>query len=456
MKIAVVDDEKIKRITLTDSLIMAGHEAASFEEPVSALEAVKAGGIDLVVTDLKLPVMSGMELLRRIKEHNPDLPVIVMTAYATVDTAVEAMKLGAYDYITKPFTSEELMLIIERLSEYRALLHENIELKRAISERYSFGNLIGKSKEMQNIYDLIESISTRDATVLIVGESGTGKELIAHAIHYNSLRKHRPLIKFSCAALTETLLLSELFGHEKGAFTGAVKERKGRFELADGGTIFLDDVDDIPLPMQTKLLRVLQEKEFERVGGTTTIKVDVRVIAATKVDLLERVREGRFREDLYYRFNVIPLKLPPLRGRKEDIPLLIEHFVDKYSKGEEDRKTFSSEALRLLMDYGWPGNVRELENMVERILAMTRNPVVEPSDLPDVVFDPGDLKRDIHFARILDSGDSFDEAVSAFEKRLITMAIKKAGGNRSEAARMLKLKRSTLQDKVVKYGIHTP
>ncbi len=452
MKIVVVEDEKIKRITLTDALLRAGHEVASYDDPLNAIEAIKEDNFDLVVTDLKLPHMDGLDLLKNLKAMRPEMPVIVMTAYATVDTAVKAMKLGAYDYITKPFSSEELLLIIERLKEYKALMDENKNLKKAISERYSFGNLVGKSKQMQEIYNVIEAISQREATVLIEGESGTGKELIAHAIHYNSPRKNKPLVKFSCAALTESLISSELFGHEKGAFTGAVKERKGRFELANGGTIFLDDVDDIPLPMQTKLLRVLQEREFERVGGTTTISVDVRVIAATKVDLLEKVKKGEFREDLYYRLNVIPLKLPPLRERAEDIPLLVEHFLNKYSKKDEKR-AFSREAMQVLMDYKWPGNIRELENMVERILALSKNEVITPSDLPDSLFESADLRRDLHLTSILDRGSSLEEAVANLEKRLITLAIERAGGNRSEAARMLKLKRSTLQDKIIKYAI---
>ncbi|MBI5683087.1 MAG: sigma-54-dependent Fis family transcriptional regulator [Deltaproteobacteria bacterium] len=453
MRILIIEDEKIKRITLTDALLKAGHEVSSFDNPSEALIAFNEGGFDVVVTDLRLPQMGGLDLVEKIKGIKPDTEVIVMTAYATVDTAVRAMKLGAYDYITKPFSSEELILILERLDKFKNVVRENIKLKAEITSRYSFNNIIGKGKEMQEIYDLIRTIAPRDTTTLIIGESGTGKELIAHAIHYNSLRKDKPLIKLSCATLTESLLESELFGHEKGAFTGAIKDKKGRFELAHEGTIFLDDVDDIPISMQPKLLRVLQEREFERVGGIKTIKVDVRIICATKRDLLTKVKDGAFREDLFYRLNVVPVKLPPLRERKEDIPLLCGHFLSKYCKPQESR-VFTNEAMKLMMDYDWPGNVRELENIVERVVAVSKKHEITLQDMPDTIVPSSQRVCDQHLVDVIDKDRSFDDIVIGLEKRLLSIALERSSGNKSEAARLLKMKRETLRDKIEKYGLN--
>ncbi|MBI5048849.1 MAG: sigma-54-dependent Fis family transcriptional regulator [Deltaproteobacteria bacterium] len=452
MKVLIVEDEKIKRITLTDALLKQGYAVLAMENPIEALNIFKEREFDVVITDIRLPHMDGLDFLKEIKTLKPETTAIVMTAYATIDTAIKAMKLGAYDYITKPFSSEELLLILERLKDFRRLVEENIKLKQEITERYSFGNIIGKSKKMRDVYELIKTVAPSDATTLIIGESGTGKELIANAIHYNSPRKDNPLIKFSCSALAETLLESELFGHEKGAFTGAVKERKGRFELANNGSIFLDDIDDIPLSMQTKLLRVLQEKEIERVGGTKTIKIDIRIICATKVDLLKLAKQGKFREDLYYRLNIVPIKLPPLRDRKEDIPLLVEYLLNKYSsKGE--KKTFCPEAMKLLINYDWPGNVRELENVVERVVTLTRSNDIRVEDLPDFLMTSPEKLCDRHLIDVMTEAVSFEAAIKDMEKRLLILAIEKAGGNKSEAARILKMKRETLRDKVEKYGI---
>lgn len=452
MKVLIVEDEKIKRITLSDALLKAGYGVKAFPEPMEALEVFKRDEFDVVVTDLRLPQMEGLDLLREIKSIRPATHVIIMTAYATVESAIKAMKMGAYDYITKPFSSEELILILERLKEFRQVLSENIRLKREITSRYSFDTLVGKSGAMQRVYNLIETVAPRDTTVLIMGESGTGKELIAHAIHYNSGRRDKPLIRFSCAALTESLLESELFGHEKGAFTGAFKEKKGRFELANGGSIFLDDVDDIPLSMQPKLLRVLQEREFERVGGVRTIKVDVRVICATKVDLDVKVKDGRFREDLFYRLNVVPIKLPPLRERKEDIPLLVEHFLNRYCN-QGERKTITQEVLKVFMDYDWPGNVRELENVVERLVTLTKTREIEAVDLPDFIIPSPQRTCDQHLVDVLEKDVSFEEVVRGLEKRLLYLALKKANGNKSKAARLLKMKRETFRDKLERYGL---
>ncbi|MBI3753184.1 MAG: sigma-54-dependent Fis family transcriptional regulator [Deltaproteobacteria bacterium] len=453
MKILVVEDEKIKRITLTDALLKEGYDVLAVDNPIDGLNVCKEREFDVVITDIRLPHMDGLDLLKEIKSLRPDITAIVMTAYATVDSAIKAMKLGAYDYIAKPFSSEELILILERLKDFRRLAEENIRLKQEITERYSFGNIVGKSKKMKDVYGLIETVAPRDATVLIIGESGTGKELIANAIHYNGLRKDKPFIKFSCAALAETLLESELFGHERGAFTGAVKERKGRFELANGGSIFLDDIDDIPLSMQTKLLRVLQEKEIERVGGTKTIKVDIRIICATKVDLLKMVKQNKFREDLYYRLNIVPVNLPPLRERKEDIPLIVDTLLNKYC-AKVEKKTFCPEAMKLLVNYDWPGNVRELENVVERVVALTKSNDIRAEDLPDFLMASSEKMCDRHLIDVMEEAASFEDMIKDMEKRLLALALEKAGGNKSEAARLLKMKRETLRDKVEKYGIN--
>ncbi|MBI5327755.1 MAG: sigma-54-dependent Fis family transcriptional regulator [Deltaproteobacteria bacterium] len=452
MNVLIVEDEKIKRITLTDALLKQGYAVLAMENPIEALNIFKEREFDVVITDIRLPHMDGLDFLKEIKTLKPEITAIVMTAYATIDTAIKAMKLGAYDYITKPFSSEEMLLIIERLKDFRRIVEENIKLKQEITERYRFGNIIGKSKKMRDVYELIKTVAPSDATTLIVGESGTGKELIANAIHYNSPRKDNPFIKVSCSALAETLLESELFGHEKGAFTGAVKERKGRFELANNGSIFLDDIDDIPLSMQTKLLRVLQEKEIERVGGTKTIKIDIRIICATKVDLLKLAKQRKFREDLYYRLNIVPINLPPLRDRKEDIPLLVEYLLNKYSsKGE--KKTFCHEAMKLLINYDWPGNVRELENVVERVVTLTRSNDIRVEDLPDFLMASPEKLCDRHLIDVMTEAASFEDMIKDMEKRLLILAIEKAGGNKSEAARILKMKRETLRDKVEKYGI---
>ncbi len=333
-----------------------GFEISLSKSPLLALDLLEKEEFEVALVDYKMPEMNGIELLKKIKERQPDCTVIIMTAFGTIQTAVEAMRLGAYDYITKPFSNEELVLAIERIVEVQSLKRENIELKEQLKERHSFHKLIGKSKSMQEIYDLSSMVAKSDSTVLITGETGTGKEMVADAIHYTGLRQDSPYIKVSCALFSKDILESELFGHEKGAFTGAINDKKGRFEIADRGTIFLDDVDDIPLELQVKLLRVLQQFEFERVGGTETIKVDVRVIAASKANLLEKIKKGEFREDFYYRLNVVPIHLPPLKERKEDIPLLIDVFVKKYSSNIPMQ--IPNQVIDYLLNYGWQGNVR--------------------------------------------------------------------------------------------------
>ncbi len=453
MRILLVEDEKLKRLSLTDALERKNFEVVACDNPLEALAVLnEEDAVDVIVTDLKMPKMNGIDFIKKVREFDKEVPIIVVTAYATVETAVDAMKLGAYDYITKPFTTDELILVLDRLRDYQEIVKENIYLRSKIRNRYRFENIIGRSKPMQEIYRVIQTIADSDSTVLIQGESGTGKELIANAIHFNSRRRNKPLICVSCAALTESLFESEIFGHEKGAFTGAVREKKGRFELADGGTIFLDDVDDIPLVSQVKLLRVLQQRTFERVGGTKSISVDVRVVAATKVNLLEKVRNREFREDLYYRLNVVPIILPPLRERKEDIPLLVDHFIQKYQKKSPVRK-FSNEAMKAMLSYDWPGNVRELENIVERVCTLTTHEVVQLEDLPDFLMTPSKGSFSCRGFEGNEERLNFSELIQSYEKELLLWALQKADGNRSKASQLLQLKRTTLQDKLKKYGL---
>lgn len=448
MRIVVIDDEKIKRITMTDALHKAGYNVESFESPIAALAHVEKFGSDLVITDIRMPHLDGFEVLQKVKNISPGTFVVMITGYGTIQSAVEAMKLGAYDYLTKPFSLDHLLLLVSKVKHIMELERENVNLKEKLTQIYSFHNIIGKSRVMQKLFEQLNTISKTEMAVLIEGESGTGKEIVANAIHYNSPRKDKPFIKLSCAILNESLLESELFGHVKGAFTGAIKEKKGRFELANGGTLFLDDVDDIPLSFQVKLLRVLQEKEFEKVGGVSPLKTDVRIIAATKVNLFEKVEKGEFREDLFYRLKVIPLSLPPLRDRKEDIPLLLEHFAKKTGKNEVK---FSKEALDVLTEYNWPGNVRQLENTFCRIIAFSDSNVITKEMLPQDI-----LLKKINF-QTMDFRDSekisLDILIEEVEASAISWAYKKSKGNQSQAAQLLGIKRTTFRDKLLKYNI---
>jgi DNA-binding NtrC family response regulator len=446
MRILVVEDEDILRISIGDDLKEAGFQVSSSRSPLLALDLLEKEEYEVALIDYKMPEMNGIELLKRIKNKDPECAVIIMTAFGTIQTAVEAMKLGAYDYITKPFSNEELILTIKRIAEVQLLKKENIELKVQLKERHSFHKIIGKSKSMQLVYDLLSNVANSDSTVLITGETGTGKEMVADAIHYTGLRQDNPYIKVSCALFSKDILESELFGHDKGAFTGAIKEKKGRFQLAHKGTIFLDDVDDIPLELQVKLLRVLQHSEFERVGGTQTIKVDVRVIAASKANLLEKVKKGEFREDLYYRLNVVPIHLPPLRERKDDILLLIDAFVGKYSSAKIMK--VSSQAMDYLLNYSWPGNVRELENLIERLALTGSGGEITHSHLPHEI-----IWEEIFPEEGYSDQSSFDEAMKNREISIIERALKISDGNKSKAARLLKLKPSTLRSKIEKYGL---
>jgi len=451
--ILVVDDEKNYLLVMDALLAEAGYEVLTAESAAAALDVIRKTDLDLVITDMKMPRMSGIELLTESKRLYPELPVILMTAFGTVEKAVEAMKKGAFDYITKPFKNEEILLTVAKALELRRLLLENRELRGELRERYHFENIVGHSKAMQDIFALVEKVAATRATVLISGESGTGKELIARAIHYRSPRSAGPFISVNCGALTETLLESELFGHEKGAFTHAVAMRKGRFELAEGGTLFLDEVAEMSPGLQVKLLRVLQEMEFERVGGGRTIRVDVRLVAASNKELADEVGAGRFREDLFYRLNVVHLRMPPLRERAGDIPLLAAHFIQKYGQ-EEVRGVIrlDPEALGILTRYPWPGNVRELENVMERAVILCADNLITPADLPpNVAAAAPDAGIDID--RLVPLTIPLPEALEQIEEMMIRRALANADNVQVRAAEMLGITKSLLQYKLKKYHL---
>jgi two-component system NtrC family response regulator len=449
--ILIVDDEKNYLVVLEALLSPEGYEIITADNARSALRLIEESDLDLVLTDMKMPGVSGMELMEQCKKINPEVPVIMMTAYGTIEMAVEAMKKHAYDYITKPFQNEELKVTIKKALENYRLIKENRRLSEALSEKHKFSNMIGRSKPMLRIYDLIGKVAYSKASVLITGPSGTGKELIAKAIHYESPRKNRPFISVNCGALTETLLESELFGHEKGAFTGAVALKKGRFELADGGTLFLDEIGEMPPSLQVKLLRVLQEMEFERVGGTRSLRVDVRVLSASNRNLKETVAEGRFREDLFYRLNVIHIEVPPLRERPEDIRLLVNHFIDKYRRTSgEEKIELSPEVWKAFYAYRWPGNVRELENVIERAVVLNSEGVIHQRDLP-AEFSEENIELDVD--RFIPSDVPLQETLEKIEEKLIRRALKQSGDVQSHAAERLGITKSLIQHKMKKYNI---
>jgi two-component system response regulator AtoC len=440
--VCLIEDEKIMRVTLEDALNGAGYEVVSFETGAAGLEALRNAPCDVVVTDVRLPDMDGFDIVREITRQG-ESQVIVMTAFGTIKDAVEAMKLGALEYITKPFSLDEFLLLVDRALELKRLKEDNIRLRKDLNRCYRAPNIVGESTAMKKVFSLVERISASDSTVLILGESGTGKELVATALHYQSHRKGKPLIKVNCAALPEGLIESELFGHEKGAFTGAMRRKPGRFELANEGTIFLDEIGDVPLSTQSKILRVIQERQFERIGGTATLTVDVRILAATNRNLEEEVRAGRFREDLFYRLNVIPLLLPPLRERREDIPGLIEFFMDKYRKKLSKNVRLSGETVEALLAYDYPGNVRELENAIERCVTLSGSDVIGKEELPDTVAIPQQAAD-----RLLLS----DVAADA-EKNHILEVLKTTRGGKTSAAKILGISRKTLWEKMNSYGI---
>lgn len=447
-RILVVDDEESHRIMLRAVLKDEGYEVVEAADGSEAVRAVEQEPFDLVLLDVRMKTMDGIEALNEIRKISPLIPVLIMTAYASVKTAVEALKAGAFDYLTKPLDIEELKILIEKALELYHLREENLTLKERLGDRFDFSKIIGKSRKMRELFDTLSLVAPTDATILILGESGTGKELVANAIHHNSFRKSQPFIKISCAALPETLLESELFGHERGAFTGAIARREGRFQLAHRGTIFLDEVGEMSPTTQMKLLRVLQEKEFEPLGSVQTLKVDVRVIAATHKDLTQEVKEGRFRDDLFYRLNVVPITLPPLRERKEDIPALAQHFFEVYrDKNQKELKDISNKAMDLLTRYDWPGNIRELENCLERAVILARGEVIAPADLPPHI--QALSGREESQAIDFPSGISLEEV----ERALILKTLEETGGNRSRAAEILGINRRTLLNKLKEYGM---
>jgi two-component system NtrC family response regulator len=453
--ILVVDDE-INYLTVMETLLgEAGYEVLTAPSAIEAVKIAGASDLDLVLTDMKMPKMSGIELLEKLQQLHPGLPVIIMTAFGTVEKAVSAMKKGAFDYILKPFKNEEIMVTIAKALEHRRLILANRRLNQELDKKYGFPNIVGTSRVMEEILALVKRVAQSRATVLVTGESGTGKELIARAIHQCSNRAAKSFISVNCAALTETLLESELFGHERGAFTHAVAMRKGRFELADGGTLFMDEVAEMSQGLQVKLLRVLQEMEFERVGGVRTIKVDVRVVAASNRDLKEEVEAGRFREDLFYRLNVVHLHLPPLRQRQEDIPLLAAHFIKKYvQENLRDKTRITPEALKVLIQYAWPGNVRELENVMERAVILCSHNVISPQDLPaELALAPSESRLDID--RFIPLNTPLPEALDGIEEQMIRRALEKSGQVQVRAAELLGITKSLLQYKLKKYHLTT-
>ncbi len=449
--VLVVDDEVGARESLR-MILKKDYEVFLARNAEEAFAQVKGHSPDVILLDIILPDIDGLKVLEIVKKNEPDALVIMITATKTVKTAVEAMKLGAYDYITKPFDIDELRLIVGRALSTRALQKEVIYLREEVDKNSGFGEMIGKSKGMRDIFHMIRQVADSKSTILVIGESGTGKELIARAIHYQSNRKNHPFVTINCAAIPETLIESELFGHEKGAFTHAIDRKLGRCEIANQGTLFLDEIGELSLNTQAKVLRFLEEKEFNRVGGSKTIKVDVRLIAATNRDLNQLIRKGAFREDLYYRINVVPMVLPPLREKREDIPLLIDHFIAKYNaENNKQVKGLSQEALKLMLDYEWPGNVRELENLIERAVTLTSNQHIQPNELPiSVIQLPkfNGLKESI-----LDGKLSLVSGEEKFEREIIQDALRKTNYVQSQAAEMLGISRRILKYKMDKLGI---
>ena len=440
-RILVVDDERSLRELLAIVLQREGYEVVCAENGRAALAALGRTPVDLLISDIKMPDMSGVDVLRAAKESDASVAAIMMTAFASTETAVEAMRLGACDYLIKPFDVDELKLKVREKLESRKLREENVLLKRALNRPHAFAGIIGRSPSMLAVFELIETVARTTSTVLITGESGTGKELVARALHHHSLRRDRPFVALNCGALPETLLESELFGHMRGAFTGAESTKKGLVEVAEGGTIFLDEIGEMTSMMQVKLLRVLQERRYRRVGGIEEIEVDIRVIAATNQDLPKLVSDGRFREDLFYRINVIPMQLPPLRERREDIPLIAEHFLGKYRTLMNKPVTgLSGEVLRLLESYAWPGNIRELENVIERAVALEQSPTVLAESLPPALRagDPGRAAPAAAAAVSLpSSGFDLERHVREVERRFLAEALERAGGVQVRAAELL-------------------
>jgi DNA-binding NtrC family response regulator len=447
--ILIIDDEAAQRDVLTGYLKKKGYKILSASSGKEGIDITKNHPVDIILSDYKMPDLNGIDVLEQVKKINPEISFVIVTAYGTVENAVKTMRLGAFDYISKPVDLDELDLMIERIIEHKNLKSENQLLKTQLQEKYKISSIVSQSQKMEEVINVAARVADSKANVLITGENGTGKEVLAKAIHYISPRKDNPFVAVNVPALTETLLESELFGHEKGAFTGADKMKKGRFEIAHGGTIFLDEVGDIPQSIQVKLLRVLQEHQFERVGGTEKIEVDVRIVAATNKDLEQKIKDGTFREDLYYRLNVVSIKIPPLRERKEDILPMIEGFIEKYcGENKKDKMEISKEAADVLMKYNYPGNVRELENIIERAVVLTRGKVITLNDLPLNIKGFKEEKT----LPALGEGN-LTEQVEALEKQLIFDALQESGGNQTKAGKLLGLTERNLRYKLKKYNI---
>ncbi len=448
-QVLVVDDEVDALELMRELFTTNGYKTFTAKNGVEALNIIRDNEPDIMITDIQMPEMDGMQLLDVVRKKYPDIAVIMITAYGTIPSAVEAMKKVARDYIIKPLQLDSLLAKVETMSQLRSLIRENEHLRSQLTEKYNFDHIIGRNPKMLQLFELIKAIAPATSTVLIRGENGTGKELIANAIHYNSDRVKKPFIKVNCGVFAENLLESELFGHVKGSFTGAVKDRPGRFELAHGGTIFLDEIGDITPNMQLKLLRVLQERTFERVGGTETLKVDVRIIAATNRNLEEAMEQGEFRQDLYYRLNVIPIVVPPLRERPDDVPLLVYHFVNKFSKEfKKPIKEIDDEVMRCLSSYHWPGNIRELENIIERAIVLSKSDVLTVDDLPDHVTN---ISLTSSFPVLTDR--PLNDLVDEYERQIILKALEENNHNKLRTAEKLGIHRSTFMSKLKKYGI---
>jgi DNA-binding NtrC family response regulator len=455
-KILIIDDTTYILELLSEFLGAKGYEVKIAQDGATGIAGLEKDSYDLVLTDLKMPGLGGMDVLNYVISHCPETLCIILTGHGSIKNAVEAVKAGAYDYLTKPVDLEEILIAIKRAIEFRNLKRENVLLRNQLRKKYRFDNIIGDSGPMQKVFQTIEKVADTDSTIMILGESGTGKELVARALHYNSSRAKGPIVPVNCAAIPSELLESELFGHEKGAFTNAIRTRIGRFELAHGGTIFLDEIGDMDPVLQSKLLRVLQDRAFERIGGTRTIHVDIRVITATHRNLKKAVENGQFREDLYYRLNVIPIEIPPLREHKSDIPLLVHHFIDQFNKSKKRNiQGLEEEALKKLKDYEWPGNIRELENMIERIAILTNSEVITLSDLPERIqkIPPQDQAVPLD---IPEEGIFLDTAVNEFERKLILQALIKTGWVKNKAAQLLNLNRTTLIEKIKRQNLQAP
>jgi len=456
-RILVVDDEESIREFFEIMLKREGYEVLTASSGIEAIDTLKKTPVDLIISDIQMPGISGMELLSRVRESHPEMVVIMITAFGSTETAVEAMKLGAYDYIQKPFKIDEVRIVISQALESQSLKIENVQLKKELGTKYAFDNIIGGASPMMRIYEMVRRVASTKSSVLITGESGTGKELIARAIHYNGPLKDKPFVTVNCGAIPENLMESEMFGHKKGSFTGAIADKRGLFEVANTGTIFLDELGELPLTMQVKLLRVIQEGTFKRVGATEDITVDVRVISATNKNLEQEVKASRFREDLFYRMNVIQILCPPLRDRKEDIPMLANHFLEKFSKvlGVSVKK-ISNEAMDVLKRYHYPGNVRELENIVERTVALEPSAIILPESLPRHLAEVQHTVAPLDANKIeidAEKGIDLEQLVAEFEKALLTKALERTGGVKKRAARLLSISFRSMRYRVDKYAL---